>query len=148
MGSSLCPNVRRVWSALLGLEQGLLAPVRSALKARGVSSVEEAEALLALKDAPEHKLRPFALERALRRPQYTTSRVVDRLVQDERAVRETCPSDLRGHDVRLTDTGLSAAEAVLEVYTELLMQAIGGRLGVERVPEIASALERLVPAEG
>ena len=148
MGGNLCPNVRRIWSALLGVERGLLAPVRSALKERGIGSVDEAEALLALEAAGEHKLRPFELERALGRPQYATSRLTDRLVQDGFAVRETCPTDGRGHHVRLTETGAAAALTALEVYTEVLMQAIGQRLGEERVPEIASALERLVPADG
>lgn len=145
---TLCPNVRRIWSALLGVELGLLTPVRIALKEAGIGSVESAEALLALESAPDHKLRPFELERALKRPQYATSRLVDRLVQDGFAVRETCPNDGRGHHARLTEAGLAAARRALSVYTEVLMQAIGQRLGPERVPEIATALERLVPPQG
>lgn len=147
MGGKLCPNVRRIWSALLGVERGLLAPVRAALRERGIGSVEEAEALLALESAEGHKLRPFELERALGRPQYATSRLADRLVQDGFAVRESCRTDGRGHHLRLTDQGVTAARTALEVYTDVLMRAIGSRLGEDKVPEIATALERLVPAE-
>jgi DNA-binding MarR family transcriptional regulator len=147
MAAKLCPNVRRIWTALLGVERGLLVPVRTALKERGIGSVEEAEALLALESAPDHRLRPYELEKALGRPQYATSRLTDRLTQGGFALRESCPTDGRGHHVRLTEAGVAAAGTVREVYSDVLMRAIGQRLGPERVPEIATALERLTPVE-
>jgi DNA-binding MarR family transcriptional regulator len=144
----LCPNVRRVWTALLGAERTLLVPVRQALREAGIPGVEAAEALLALEAAPEHRLRPFELERALRRPQYATSRLVDRLEQEGFVERESCPTDGRGHHVALTVDGKAAARRVEGVYARVLMQAIGGRVGVEAVPGMADMLERIAPAEG
>ncbi|MCC7348877.1 MAG: MarR family transcriptional regulator, partial [Variibacter sp.] len=69
------------WARLVRVQQGLLAAVEADLKAAGFPPLAWYDALLELSRAPEGRLRPLELEKAMLLPQYGMSRLVDRLVR-------------------------------------------------------------------
>src|SRR6201986_986048 len=59
-------------------------------------------ALLDLSRAPTGELRPVELERQMLLPQYSTSRLIDRLVDEGLAARRECKMDKRGQFREIT----------------------------------------------
>src|SRR5439155_15898491 len=87
------------WARLMRVQQGLLVAVEKDLKAAGFPPLAWYDALLELARAPRGELRPLELERHMLLPQYSTSRLVDRLAEAALVERKTCPVDGRGQFV-------------------------------------------------
>ncbi len=90
------------WARLVRVQQGLLAAVEQDLKTGGFPPLSWYDALLELSRAPNGMLRPVELEKHMLLPQYSTSRLVDRLAEAGLAERKTCPIDERGQYVVIT----------------------------------------------
>ena len=82
-----------------------MSRVEGALKAAGLPPLAWYEALVELDRAGACGLRPFALEEALRLPQYGLSRLLARMEAAGLVVRGSCPEDGRGQMVALTEAG-------------------------------------------
>src|ERR1700749_2324375 len=67
------------WARLVRVQQGLLAAVEQDLKSAGFPSLAWYDALLELSRAQHGMLRPVELEKHMLLPQYSTSRLVDRI---------------------------------------------------------------------
>src|SRR5262249_39743780 len=93
------------WARLVRVQHGLLGAIEAELKAAGFPPLPWYDALLELSRAPGGRLRPVELEKAMLLPQYSTSRLVDRLVKAGLVTRETCPVDGRGQFVAITAAG-------------------------------------------
>jgi len=63
--------------------------------------------LLELARAPTGEMRPVELEKQMLIPQYSTSRLIDRLVDEGLAARRECKIDKRGQFVEITEPGAS-----------------------------------------
>src|SRR3982074_3432645 len=63
------------------------------------------DALLELSRAPSGEMRPVELEKQMLIPQYSTSRLIDRLVDEGLAARRECEVDKRGQFVEITEAG-------------------------------------------
>src|ERR671912_2761175 len=91
----------QAWARLVRVSGTLLDAVEAELKAVGFPALAWYDALLELGRAPEGRLRPFELERHMLLPQYSTSRLVDRLEKAGLAERLGCPDDRRGPGVSI-----------------------------------------------
>src|SRR3954468_11370682 len=75
------PETTSAWARLLRVQQGLLAAVERDLKKGGFPPLAWYDALLELSRTEQGMLRPVELEKHMLLPQYSTSRLVDRLVE-------------------------------------------------------------------
>src|ERR1700719_4745725 len=118
------------WIRLMRVQSRVLDAVEQELKKAGFPPLAWYDALLELSRAPSGEMRPVELERHMLIPQYSTSRLIDRLVDEGLAGRRECKIDKRGQFVALTDAdaiklcalldrlGCSCAEAPLPVPGE------------------------------
>src|SRR5919205_4446165 len=93
------------WARLVRVSASLLDAVEADLKAAGFPSLVWYDALLELGRAEGGRLRPYELERRMLLPQYSTSRLIDRLERAGFVERLICPEDGRGHVVAITIAG-------------------------------------------
>src|ERR671920_1477835 len=93
----------QAWARLVRVGGSLLDAVEAELKGAGSPPLAWYDALLELGRAPEGRLRPFELERHMLLPQYSTSRLVDRLERAGLVERLGCPDDRRGQLILITD---------------------------------------------
>src|SRR4051794_3311049 len=106
----------QAWARLVRVSGALLDAVEAELKAAGFPRLVWYDALLELGRAPEGRLRPFELERHMLLPQYSTSRLVDRLEKAGLVARIGCPDDRRGQHVSITDAGRALRERMWPAY--------------------------------
>ena len=91
-------------------EQGAQIAVEQDLKKAGFPPLAWYDALLELSRAPAGELRPVELEKQMLIPQYSTSRLIDRLVDEGLAARRECKMDKRGLFVEITESGTRPAK--------------------------------------
>jgi DNA-binding MarR family transcriptional regulator len=93
-------------------------------------SLQEYVALLILAESPERQLRMGRLADSLSLSKSGATRLIDRLVGDGLVCRESCSSDARGAEAKLTEVGLdrlrTAAPTHLRGIKEYFLSAIGG----------------------
>src|SRR3954463_14379525 len=102
MNASPSEAAIQAWARLVRVSGALLDAVEAELKTAGFPALSWYDALLELDRAPEGRLRPFELERHMLLPQYSTSRLVDRLEKAGFVERLGCPDDRRGRHVSIT----------------------------------------------
>ncbi|KAB2883327.1 MAG: winged helix-turn-helix transcriptional regulator [Pseudorhodoplanes sp.] len=140
-----CPETTvRAWVNLVRVEQKLLADVEAELKAAGCPSLAWYDALLELSRAPGGRMRPVDLERAMLLPQYSTSRLVDRLVKAGLAIRQVCPIDGRGQFIEISGEGRRLQKRLWPFYAEAIQRHLGARLSREEIARLGSLLGKLV----
>lgn len=93
------------WIRLMRVQSRVLDCVEQDLKKAGFPPLAWYDALLELSRAPSGELRPVELERQMLIPQYSTSRLIDRLVDEGLACRRECKIDKRGQFVEITEAG-------------------------------------------
>src|SRR5580698_7542616 len=93
------------WVRLVRIQSRVLGLVEQDLKKSGFPPLAWYDALLELSRAPHGAMRPVELERQMLIPQYSTSRLVDRLVDEGLAARRECKIDKRGQFVEISETG-------------------------------------------
>src|SRR6201989_3683849 len=87
------------WVRVMRVESRVLDGVEKDLKKAGFPPLAWYEALLELSRAPSGEMRPVELEKQMLLPQYSTSRLIDRLVDEGLAARRECKVDKRGQFV-------------------------------------------------
>src|ERR1700727_1303580 len=92
-------EVTAAWIRLMRLQSRVLDAVELDLKKAGFPPLAWYDALLELSRAPSGELRPVELEKQMLLPQYSTSRLIDRLVDEGLAVRRECKITKRGQFV-------------------------------------------------
>ena len=98
------------WIRLMRLQSRVLDAVEQDLKKAGFPPLAWYDALLELSRAPSGEMRPVELEKQMLIPQYSTSRLIDRLVDEGLAARRECKIDKRGQFVEITESGTRTAE--------------------------------------
>ena len=133
----------QAWARLVRVSGALLDAVEAELKAAGFPALAWYDALLELSRAPEGRLRPFELERHMLLPQYSTSRLVDRLEKAGLVEREECPGDGRGQHVAITEAGRELRERMWPAYTAAIERHVGSKIGCADAQKLAELLGRL-----
>ena len=132
------------WARLVRVQQALLTAVEADLKAAGFPPLAWYDALLELGRAPDGKLRPLDLERAMLLPQYGMSRLVDRLVRAGLVTREACPVDGRGQMVAITAAGRALQKRMWKTYAAAIERHVGTKLSCPEARQLDVLLEKLV----
>src|SRR6202012_938995 len=108
------------------------------LKKAGFPPLAWYDALLELSRAPSGELRPVELERQMLIPQYSTSRLIDRLVDEGLAVRRECKVDKRGQFVEITEAGRELQKKMWAAYSSAIEKHVGCKLSAAEGTELCS----------
>jgi hypothetical protein len=97
-------------------------------------------------DAVEQELKkagfpPLAWYDAL--PQYSTSRLIDRLVDEGLAVRRECKVDKRGQFVEITEAGRELQKKMWGAYSAAIEKHVGCKLSDADATRLCGLLDRL-----
>jgi DNA-binding MarR family transcriptional regulator len=143
MRRSPSPETVAAWARVVRAGRHLLAAAEADLKAEGLPPLAWHEALLELSRAENGRLRPVELERAMLLPQYSTSRLIQRLVRAGLVVREVCPRDRRGQFLAITDEGRALQRRIWETYAAAIERHVGTRLSSDDASRLCELLGKL-----
>lgn len=102
---------QRAWRSFQRMQGQLSAQLNRQLQEDSGLSLGDYEVLVHLSEAPDGRLRPFALQRLLQWEQSRLSHHLARMQRRGLVAREDCPDDRRGAFVRVTGTGRDAITA-------------------------------------
>jgi DNA-binding MarR family transcriptional regulator len=131
------------WVRLIRIQSRVLGAVEQDLKKAGFPPLAWYDALLELSRAPEGEMRPVELEKQMLIPQYSTSRLVDRLVEEGLVRRRQCPMDKRGLFVEITETGRELQKKMWNAYSAAIERHVGSKLTDADASKLSDLLDRL-----
>src|SRR3989440_12797593 len=98
------------WIRLMRVQSRVLDCVEQDLKKAGYPPLAWYDALLELSRAPSGEMRPVELEKQMLIPQYSTSRLIDRLEDEGLAARREGKVDKSGQFVGMTAAGRASKQ--------------------------------------
>jgi DNA-binding MarR family transcriptional regulator len=116
--SWLTDDEQRLWRGYLQMHARLTAELNRQLQADSDLSLADYEVLVRLSDAPESRLRPYELQRALEWEQSRLSHHLGRMQRRGLVAREDCATDGRGAYVTLTEAGRDAINAAAPQHVD------------------------------
>src|SRR5258708_16433635 len=116
------------WIRLMRVQSRVLDAVEQDLKKAGFPPLAWYDALLELSRAPSGEMRPVELEKQMLIPQYSTSRLIDRLVDEGLAARRECKIDKRGQFVEITESGRELQKKMWSAYSAAIGKHVGSKL--------------------
>jgi DNA-binding MarR family transcriptional regulator len=131
------------WIRLLRIKSQVLDAVERDLKRVGFPPLAWYDALLELSRVPSGEMRPVELERQMLIPQYSTSRLIDGLVDEGLAARRECKIDRRGQLVEITETGRELQKKMWNAYSAAIEKHVGSKLSDADAVKLCSLLDRL-----
>ena len=102
------------------------------------------DVLLALKEAPDHRMRMHALARTVLLTRSNITRLVDRLETAGLLCRKSCPTDRRGAFAVLTDEGLAMQQRMWPVYAQGIAKYFATYLKDTEVNILTEAMKRVL----
>ena len=123
------------WIRLMRVQSRVLDAVEQDLKKAGFPPLAWYDALLELSRAPSGEMRPVELEKQMLIPQYSTSRLIDRLVDEGLAARRECKMDKRGQFVEITEAGRELQKKMWGAYSAAIEKHVGSKLSRHRRAE-------------
>jgi DNA-binding MarR family transcriptional regulator len=76
-------------------------------------------------------------------PQYSTSRLIDRLVDEGLAARRECKIDKRGQFVEITEAGRELQKKMWSAYSAAIEKHVGSKLSDADAVKLCGLLDRL-----
>jgi DNA-binding MarR family transcriptional regulator len=137
-------TVIRAWARLVRAQQVAMTTIETALKAARLPPLSWYDALLELERAGEEGLRPFELEREMLLPQYSLSRLVDRIERDGYLARSPCADDGRGQVIVITKAGRDLRRRMWPIYAAAIQQAIGAHISDDEAAVLDKLLGKLL----
>jgi DNA-binding MarR family transcriptional regulator len=131
------------WIRLMRVQSRVLDAVEQELKKAGFPPLAWYEALFELSRAPSGEMRPVELERQMLIPQYSASRLIDRLVDEGLAVRRECKIDKRGQFVEITEAGRELQRKMWSAYSTAIEKHVGSKLSDADAMKLCALLDRL-----
>ena len=131
------------WIRLMRVQSRVLDAVEYDLKKAGFPPLAWYDALLELSRSPRGELRPVELEKQMLLPQYSTSRLIERLVEEGLAVRRECKIDKRGQFVEITESGRELQKKMWQSYSAAIERHIGSKLSDADALKLSGLLDRL-----
>ncbi|PYF04576.1 MarR family transcriptional regulator [Rhodopseudomonas faecalis] len=131
------------WTRLMRARTRVLDAVEQDLKKAGFPPLAWYDALLELARAPAGELRPVELERQMLIPQYSTSRLIERLVEEGLAARRECKADKRGQYVEITAAGRDLQKRMWSAYASAIEKHVGSKLSDAEAAQLCALLDRL-----
>jgi DNA-binding MarR family transcriptional regulator len=136
-------EVTAAWIRLMRVQSRVLGCVEQDLKKAGFPPLAWYDALLELSRAPSGELRPVELEKQMLIPQYSTSRLIDRLVDEGLAARRECEIDKRGQFVEITEAGRELQKKMWNSYSAAIEKYVGSKLSDADALRLCGLLDRL-----
>jgi DNA-binding MarR family transcriptional regulator len=131
------------WTRLMRARSRVLDAVEQELKKAGFPPLAWYDALVELARAPGGELRPVELEKQMLIPQYSTSRLIDRLVEEGLALRRECKLDKRGQFVEITEAGRELQKRMWAAYACAIEKHVGSKLSDLEAAKLCALLDRL-----
>ena len=131
------------WIRLMRVQSRVLDAVEQDLKKAGFPPLAWYDALLELSRAPSGEMRPVELEKQMLIPQYSTSRLIDRLVDEGLAARRECKIDKRGQFVEITEAGRELQKKMWSAYSAAIEKHVGSKLSDADAMKLCGLLDRL-----
>ena len=131
------------WIRLMRVQSQVLNAVEQELKKAGYPPLAWYDALVELSRAPSGEMRPVELEKQMLIPQYSTSRLIDRLVDEGLAARRECKIDKRGQFVEITEAGRELQRKMLLAYSAAVERHIGSKLSDFDALKLCELLDQL-----
>lgn len=131
------------WIRLARVQSRVLDAVEQDLKRSGYPPLAWYEALLELSRSPSGELRPVELEKQMLIPQYSTSRLIDRLVDEGLAARRECTLDKRGLYVEITEAGRDMQKRMWSAYSVAIEKYVGCKLSDTDAATLCGLLDQL-----
>jgi len=131
------------WTRLIRVQKQVLDAVEQDLKKAGFPPLAWFAALFELSRVPSGELRPVELERQMLIPQYSTSRLIDRLVDEGFAERRECKIDKRGQFVGITEAGRELQKRMWSAYSAAIEKYVGSKLSDAEAVKLCALLDRL-----
>jgi DNA-binding MarR family transcriptional regulator len=131
------------WARLVRVQQGIMSAVEKELKQAGFPPLVWYDALLELSRAERGELRPLELERHMLMPQYSTSRLIDRMAEAKLVERKTCPVDGRGQFVAITTCGRTLQKKMWDAYAAAIERHVGTKLSNKEASSLCDLLGKL-----
>jgi DNA-binding MarR family transcriptional regulator len=131
------------WIRLMRVQSRVLDAVEQELKKAGFPPLAWYDALFELSRAPSGELRPVELEKQMLIPQYSTSRLIERLVDEGLAARRECKVDKRGQFVEITEAGRELQKKMWSAYSAAIEKHVGSKLSDSDAVKLCGLLDRL-----
>ncbi len=131
------------WIRLMRIQSRVLGAVEQDLKKAGFPALAWYDALVELSRAPSGELRPVELEKQMLIPQYSTSRLIDRLVDEGLAARRECKIDKRGQFVEITEAGRELQKKMWSAYSAAIEKHVGSKLSDTDAMKLCGLLDQL-----
>ena len=143
---------QRAWRSLMVMQAGISEYLERQLRAHSGMSSADYEVLAHLSEAPDGRLRSFALGRLLRWEKSRLSQHLTRMQKRGLIRREPCPTDQRGAVVVITEPGRALIEKaaphhVADIRTALIDDATPAQLDLltELGDQVRARLAQLDP---
>ncbi|MBD2105134.1 MarR family winged helix-turn-helix transcriptional regulator [Leptolyngbya sp. FACHB-261] len=133
-----------LWRLFLTAHTQLLGRIEHELAEAGLPPLEWYDVLLALKEAPDQRLRLSELAQAVLLTRSNLTRLVDRLEAAGLVRRESCPTDRRGAFAVLTEQGLAMQQKMWPVYAQGIAEHFARYLNDSEVKVLTEALSRML----
>jgi DNA-binding MarR family transcriptional regulator len=137
-------TVIRAWARLVRGQQVAMTTIETALKAAKLPPLSWYDALLELERAGDKGLRPFELEREMLLPQYSLSRLVDRIGREGYLARSPCADDGRGQLIVITKAGRELRRRMWPIYAAAIHKAIGAHVSDDEAAVLDKLLGKLL----
>ena len=131
------------WIRLMRVQGRVLDAVEQDLKKAGFPPLAWYDAMLELSRAPSGEMRPVELERQMLIPQYSASRLIDRLVEEGLAARRECKVDKRGQFIEITEAGRELQKKMWSAYSAAIEKHVGSKLTDADATKLCALLDRL-----
>src|SRR5216684_112070 len=106
-------------------------------------STEATAAWIRLMRVQSRVLDAVELEKQMLIPQYSTSRLIDRLVDEGLAARRECKIDKRGQFVEITEAGRELQKKMWGAYSAAIEKHVGSKLCDADAAKLCGLLDRL-----
>lgn len=144
MSTTLDNSRSALWRLFLTVHARLIERIERKLAQAELPSLEWYDVLLALKEAPEQRLRLNELARAVLLSRSNLTRLADRLEAAGQLRRESCPTDRRGAFAVLTAEGLAMQQKMWPLYAQGIAEHFGCHLSDAEVMVLCQALTRML----
>src|SRR5436309_9142296 len=131
------------WIRLMRLRSRVLDAAEQDLKKAGFPSLAWYDALFELSRGQSGEMRQVELERQMLLPQYSTSRLIDRLVDEGLAARRECKIDKRGQFVEITEAGRELQWKMWSAYSAAIEKHVGSKLSDADATRLCGLIDRL-----
>jgi DNA-binding MarR family transcriptional regulator len=134
----------RAWRSHVEVSALLNAHLNRQLQRDAALSDSDYGVLVHLSEAPDRRLRPFELGRALRWEKSRLSHHLSRMERRGLVEREGCGTDRRGAFVVLTDVGRAAIEAAAPLHVREVRRVFVDALSDEQLDALAEINQELL----